>query len=295
MNQGIGHCGQVRGVDPGTRSGRGDGGTREKTTHRPRVGTFGCSLGLQHRLGQGKCNRALTARLGGNPLIRGRGGEVQASAKGNHSRAAGFMCFHIPAIGVLARVLRGREPRGKEIRTQVNDEVRLTGIEERQRSDSENSLGPLAQGFVSEGFVDHALRIRRRGESVDHSVEGRAPAFAENPCPAAGRVQTRRDFRGGLLPSGRLQFTTRAPHPGFGIAIREVGPAQAGLAPGTKLATIDGMVGVAFELDGAAFTGLHMKSTSSGTLSARGRVPHRDARRDRFGLLHIGNELFYWI
>jgi hypothetical protein len=187
----------------------------------------------------------------------------------------------------------GRRRTGlEEVGAEVDHEVGAGQVEERLAGDAEQRRRRVAERLGRERLVhDAAAGADRRDPRVEHRAGGRTGVAAEDPGAVAGLLDLRGERLQRGVPGHRTELAVGAALKRTAVAIGMVGAADRRLAARAQRALVDGMRGIALELDRAAFARLHVETARRGTFLAGRGVVVRDAGHDLVGLHHVRDQL----
>ena len=131
----------------------------------------------------------------------------------------------------MSGILRRGGATGEEVRAQIDDQVGLSHIENRQRVHAKDRLGASPQGLAPKGLVDQTPGAGGCGECLDDPIDTGAHRATQDPGPALRGGQSGGEQFRRLIPMGGLEGTIARPLQAFANAIRNVGAPQAGLTP----------------------------------------------------------------
>jgi hypothetical protein len=248
---------------------------------------------LERDPGQRQRQDALGPGAGGQPLVCRRAREREPGPHVDEPGLAGLL-----GLGPLAGVLRRRGAALEELAAEVDHEIGVREIEHRLARHPEGDAGSLTHRLEAERLVEHPLHAGGVAEGVDPTVGGRAAVGAQQHHLLAARPRLadprREQCDGAVRPvPGEGRSRPALATQGARVAIGMVGASDSGLPAGAQTSAVDGMVGVALELDGTALAGLDVKAAARRALATRRSVVDRDPGRDLLGLDHVGDQLLH--
>ena len=186
----------------------------------------------------------------------------------------------LKAMGLREAVLEGDrgEPGLHEVGAEGDDVLRGGEIVGGNGAGAEGDAVPFAQRFEGEGLVGHVPAPDLLHPFVHQVPEARRlEAREEHDALAVGVFELGGQPRKGFVPRNLDQMALRVPAQGIGHAVGIVEPLQGGLAHGAEPAPVDGRRGIALDLDGAAFTGLHDDAAARSALAAGAGIERGNA------------------
>ena len=156
-----------------------------------------------------------------------------------------------------------------------------------------------AQRLIGKGFVHQALLDAEGGrpllnqalEAAGHRRGEQGDLVGLSLATQVAELLGQELFP--FLPGNWLEFARGVPEQGLANAVGVVEALQGGLPADAEPAAIDGVLGVALDLDRASLARSHQHSTTGRAFAADGGVPGRHAGNDIFRRYQIGDELFH--
>ena len=224
-----------------------------------------------------------------HPFVGVGAGQREARLDG-HERAAVLPGAH---LGEGAHVPDRRAPGLEEVGAKRDQEMGAGEIQVGHGRLAEGAAVGLAQRHRGERLVGQARAAGPRGPGAAELLEGARLVAGEQgdalavparvPDPLAGALE-------GFVPG---ELAPRAVLPGHrsGDAVGIVEPLEPSLPARAQPAAVDGVRGIALDLDGATLARLDQDTAAGGALAARARVPVRDAGKDVLGRDQVRDEL----
>ena len=262
-----------------------DGGAQ-----RARVGFLGVPSLVQDDLEHGEGEDAFRAGRVTQPLVGiGRRHGLARLDVHEGARAAAAEGVH---AGEGARICHGVDPRLEEIGAEGEEVARLLDGVVRDGVPPEGRPVGRAQGFVAQGLVRDA-RARAQGprplvhEAAEAARLETAHQRDSSPLPPLDEgSQLVARLLLDIVQGRRFPAGLRAAE-----SIRVIEALELGLAADAERASVDGMIGIALELDDAAVAILGHEAAARWTFAAHRREVGGDAGHDAVGRDDVGNEL----